>query len=101
MKALANMMFPEGVWQCNEEQKVHTPKIASIFALANDLGNKKEPDLSSDSLLVGLLSKSWHLVTDEVKYWRRVAESGSKPFRLPSSDDLPDGSSTSSLGALM
>lgn len=54
MKALANMMFPEGVWQCNEEQKVHTPKIASIFALANDLGNKKEPDLSSDSLLVEL-----------------------------------------------
>lgn len=54
MQALANILFPAGVWLQNEEQKVHTPQIASIFALASDIGIKKELDYTSSSLLVEL-----------------------------------------------
>ena len=54
MQAFANIIFPAGVWLQDKPQKIHTPQISSIFALARDNSNIKDPDNESESLMVEL-----------------------------------------------
>lgn len=47
------MLFPAGIY-VDGDVKVHTPEISALFSLTSQIGNKKEPELASDSLLVEL-----------------------------------------------